>query len=175
MVERAANNNMFLYVKINQVQLLVSFKGEKDKNIMDLREFQLTIPVLEYHNNTWTWQDFANKFKSEVKNILLRQILKEKIFRNKKSHNAAASTSNDADGSFCDVTPRHGSMIGRANEEQELSKKVLLMGANYNQHKRNMTSSPPRGSTENLAGNSSRRTSKKLSSQLKNLLKRKKK
>ena len=117
------------------------------------------------------------------------KILKEKIFRNKKSHNqTAAATSNDADGSFCDVTPRHGSMtsltslddasmMGRdvINEEQELSKKVLLMGANYNQRK--MTSSPPsrsRGSTENLAGNSSRRASKKLSSQLKNLLKRKK-
>ena len=41
---------------------------------MDLRDFQLTIPVLEYHNNTWTWQDFANKFKSEVKNILLQQV-----------------------------------------------------------------------------------------------------
>eukprot|EP00058_Branchiostoma_floridae_P006376 XP_002591864.1 hypothetical protein BRAFLDRAFT_89377 [Branchiostoma floridae] len=84
MKERAARNNTFLYIKIPQVPLCVSYKGQKDKNIEDVHNFTLLVPMLEYHNLTLTWLDFLMILKKEYKNALLSQAIKEK-FRLKSS------------------------------------------------------------------------------------------
>ncbi|XP_060704384.1 bridge-like lipid transfer protein family member 2 isoform X2 [Hemiscyllium ocellatum] len=77
MKERAAMNNSFIYVKIPQVPLCVSYKGEK--NIEDWKDFNLVLPCLEYHNNTWTWLDFAMAVKRDSRKALLAQVIKEKL------------------------------------------------------------------------------------------------
>nr|XP_039267582.1 protein KIAA0100-like isoform X1 [Styela clava] len=79
MKERAAKNNTFLYIKIPQFPIRVSYKGEKEKNIEDVRDFNLTIPMFVYHNMTWTWHDLAMAIKRDCKRTLLSQVIKEKF------------------------------------------------------------------------------------------------
>uniref|UniRef100_A0A5F9DT06 Bridge-like lipid transfer protein family member 2 n=1 Tax=Oryctolagus cuniculus TaxID=9986 RepID=A0A5F9DT06_RABIT len=73
MKERAAMNNSFIYIKIPQVPLCVSYKGEK--NSVDWGDLNLVLPCLEYHNNTWTWLDFAMAVKRDSRKALVAQIL----------------------------------------------------------------------------------------------------
>ncbi|XP_073472876.1 bridge-like lipid transfer protein family member 2 isoform X2 [Aquarana catesbeiana] len=77
MKERAAMNNSFIYVKIPQVPLCVSYKGEK--NSVDWGDLNLVLPCLEYHNNTWTWLDFAMAVKRDSRKALVAQVIKEKL------------------------------------------------------------------------------------------------
>ncbi|XP_077150469.1 bridge-like lipid transfer protein family member 2 isoform X1 [Ranitomeya variabilis] len=77
MKERAAMNNSFIYIKIPQVPLCVSYKGEK--NSVDWGDLTLVLPCLEYHNNTWTWLDFAMAVKRDSRKALVAQVIKEKL------------------------------------------------------------------------------------------------
>ncbi|XP_068571688.1 bridge-like lipid transfer protein family member 2 isoform X3 [Cebidichthys violaceus] len=77
MKERAAMNNSFIYVKIPQVPLCVSYKGEKSS--VDWKDLNLVLPCLEYHNNTWTWLDFAMAVKRDSRKALVAQMIKEKL------------------------------------------------------------------------------------------------
>ncbi|XP_072557305.1 bridge-like lipid transfer protein family member 2 isoform X2 [Paramormyrops kingsleyae] len=77
MKERAAMNNSFIYIKIPQVPLCVSYKGEKSS--VDWKDLNLVLPCLEYHNNTWTWLDFAMAVKRDSRKALLAQVIKEKL------------------------------------------------------------------------------------------------
>ncbi|XP_060562860.1 LOW QUALITY PROTEIN: protein hobbit-like [Ruditapes philippinarum] len=78
MKERAANNNTFLYIKIPEVSLRVSYKGEKEKNIEDVHDFSLILPTLEYHNCIWTWFDLLMAMKNDSKRVLISQAPQEK-------------------------------------------------------------------------------------------------
>ncbi|XP_034062904.1 protein KIAA0100-like isoform X3 [Gymnodraco acuticeps] len=77
MKERAAMNNSFIYIKIPQVPLCVSYKGEKSS--VDWKDLNLVLPCLEYHNNTWTWLDFAMAVKRDSRKALVAQMIKEKL------------------------------------------------------------------------------------------------
>nr|XP_020476368.1 protein KIAA0100 homolog isoform X3 [Monopterus albus] len=77
MKERAAMNNSFIYIKIPQVPLCVSYKGEKSS--VDWKDLNLVLPCLEYHNNTWTWLDFAMAVKRDSRKALVAQVIKEKL------------------------------------------------------------------------------------------------
>ncbi|KAK6192150.1 hypothetical protein SNE40_003678 [Patella caerulea] len=79
MKARAANNNTFLYIKIPEVLLRVSYKGEKDKNIEDVHDFSFVLPTLEQHNRIWTWFDLLMAMKNHSKRILLSQAIKQKL------------------------------------------------------------------------------------------------
>ncbi|CAB1348981.1 unnamed protein product [Coregonus sp. 'balchen'] len=61
MKERAAMNNSFIYIKIPQ--------GEKSS--VDWKDLNLVLPCLEYHNNTWTWLDFAMAVKRDSRKALV--------------------------------------------------------------------------------------------------------
>ncbi|NXF21583.1 K0100 protein, partial [Rhodinocichla rosea] len=74
---RAAMNNSFIYIKIPQVPLCVSYKGEK--NSVDWGDRGGVLPCLEYHNNTWTWLDFAMAVKRDSRKALGGQVIKEKL------------------------------------------------------------------------------------------------
>uniref|UniRef100_H2Z401 FMP27/BLTP2/Hobbit GFWDK motif-containing RBG unit domain-containing protein n=1 Tax=Ciona savignyi TaxID=51511 RepID=H2Z401_CIOSA len=103
---RAAKNNTFLYIKITQVPLCVSYKGEKDKNIEDVRDFNVNIPMLEYHSMTWTWHDFAMAVKRDCKKQLVSQLIKEKLHisgRGHQHHAAAAETTNTESSSTAEM------------------------------------------------------------------------
>lgn len=65
---------MFVYIKIPELKVRLSYKGMKDKNLSDVTNFRLVVPSLEYHNVTWTWLDFMNGLKEHCKSALLPQV-----------------------------------------------------------------------------------------------------
>ncbi|CAD5207695.1 unnamed protein product [Bursaphelenchus okinawaensis] len=81
MKERADKNNMFVYIIIPPVPFIVSYKGNKEKNIEDIDRFNLTFPLCEYHNKNWTWLDLSLAIKKSYRNILVQQFMKQKILR----------------------------------------------------------------------------------------------
>lgn len=87
MKERAEKNKLFIYIKIPEVPVRVSYKGNKEKNIEDISNFSLVIPTLEYHNVTWTWLDLLLAMKSDSRRVIVSQAIKQKlqINRNKQS------------------------------------------------------------------------------------------
>ncbi|RZC33587.1 UPF0378 protein -like [Asbolus verrucosus] len=79
MKERAEKNKLFVYIKIPEVPVKVSYKGNKEKNLEDLRDVSLVIPTLEYHNMTWTWLDFLMAIRNDSKRVILSQAIKQKL------------------------------------------------------------------------------------------------
>jgi hypothetical protein len=75
MKERSEKNNMFIYIIIPAVPFLVSYKGNKEKNLEDVDRFNLTFPVCEYHDKNWTWLDLALAIKQRCKRVLLQVLL----------------------------------------------------------------------------------------------------
>lgn len=41
---------------------------------MDVHDFSLLIPTLEYHNRTWTWHDLLMAMKKDCVNVLVSQV-----------------------------------------------------------------------------------------------------
>lgn len=74
MRERAKQNKLFIYIKIPQVPVRLSYKGNKEKNIEDITNVSLTVPNLEYHNVTWTWLDLLLAMKNDSRKVLLSQV-----------------------------------------------------------------------------------------------------
>ena len=74
MKERAEKNKLFIYIKIPEVPVRVSYKGNKEKNLEDITDFSLVIPTLEYHNVTWTWLDLLLAMKSDSRRVILSQV-----------------------------------------------------------------------------------------------------
>ncbi|XP_053222317.1 bridge-like lipid transfer protein family member 2 isoform X1 [Podarcis raffonei] len=114
MKERAAMNNSFIYIKIPQVPLCVSYKGEK--NSVDWGELNLVLPCLEYHNNTWTWLDFAMAVKRDSRKALVAQVIKEKL------RLKPATGGNDSRGK------QEGKLEGHVQQQEEDEKARLLIG-----------------------------------------------
>uniref|UniRef100_A0A182TBJ2 Apt1 domain-containing protein n=1 Tax=Anopheles maculatus TaxID=74869 RepID=A0A182TBJ2_9DIPT len=79
MKERAEKNKLFIYIKIPEVPVKVSYKGNKEKNFEDITDLALLIPTLEYHNVTWTWLDLLLAMKSDSRRVLLSQAIKQKL------------------------------------------------------------------------------------------------
>ncbi|XP_050097099.1 protein KIAA0100 isoform X3 [Anopheles aquasalis] len=79
MKERAEKNKLFIYIKIPEVPVRVSYKGNKEKNFEDITDLSLLIPTLEYHNVTWTWLDLLLAMKSDSRRVLLSQAIKQKL------------------------------------------------------------------------------------------------
>lgn len=75
MKERAEKNKLFIYIKIPEVPVRVSYKGNKQKNFRDITDFSLVIPTLEYHNVTWTWLDLLLAMKSDSRRVILSQVI----------------------------------------------------------------------------------------------------
>lgn len=65
--ERAEKNKLFIYIKIPEVGVRVSYKGSKEKNLEDVRDLPLVLPTLEYHNVTWTWLDLLLATKNDTR------------------------------------------------------------------------------------------------------------
>lgn len=72
--ERAEKNQTFLYIKIPEVPLRLSYKGEKEKNLEDLNECSLVLPTIELHNRTCTWLDLLMVIKNDARKVLLSQV-----------------------------------------------------------------------------------------------------
>ncbi|XP_048751983.2 protein hobbit-like isoform X2 [Ostrea edulis] len=107
MKERASNNNTFVYVKIPEVSLRVSYKGEKEKNIADIHDFSIVLPTMEYHNQIWTWFDLLMAIRGDTKRVILSQAIKQKLH----------------------MKSRVGEESPLTDVEQEEDKKKMLLGA----------------------------------------------
>lgn len=84
MKERAEKNKLFVYIKIPEVPIRLSYKGSKEKNLEDLRDISLVIPTLEYHNMTWTWLDLLMAIRNDSKSIsVVSQAIKQKLIKRK--------------------------------------------------------------------------------------------
>ncbi|ERL90639.1 hypothetical protein D910_07986 [Dendroctonus ponderosae] len=79
MKERAEKNKLFVFTKIPEVPVKVSYKGNKEKNLEDLRDVSIVIPTLEYHNMTWTWLDLLIAIRNDTKKVILSQAIKQKL------------------------------------------------------------------------------------------------
>ncbi|KAG5672537.1 hypothetical protein PVAND_002659 [Polypedilum vanderplanki] len=79
MRERAKQNKLFSYIKIPQVSVRLSYKGNKEKNLEDITNVCLTVPNLEYHNVTWTWLDLWLAMKNDSRKVLLSQVISQKL------------------------------------------------------------------------------------------------
>ncbi|KPJ19107.1 UPF0378 protein KIAA0100 [Papilio machaon] len=79
MKERAEKNKLFIYIKIPEVGVRVSYKGSKEKNLEDVRDLPLVLPTLEYHNVTWTWLDHLLATKNDTRRVILSQAIRQKL------------------------------------------------------------------------------------------------
>jgi len=48
--------------------------AQGEKNSVDGGDLNLVLPCLEYHNNTWTWLDFAMAVKRDSRKALVAQV-----------------------------------------------------------------------------------------------------
>ncbi|KAI8840693.1 golgi-body localization protein domain-containing protein [Chytriomyces cf. hyalinus JEL632] len=83
MQQRAAENRSFVYIKVPTLQLCLSYKGLKDKNIEDLNMFTFLLPTMEYRNKTWGWQDVFDALKKDAIKAVLHNsgnLVREKLF-----------------------------------------------------------------------------------------------
>ncbi|KAL5106524.1 hypothetical protein TcWFU_000549 [Taenia crassiceps] len=98
MRERARRNHVFLYIKIPGFPIRLSYKGDKQKNLADVTNFELNIPMLEYHNRLWTWLDFVLEVKMRIRRQLIKEVIKQKL-RPRRAlswHTGHSSSSNRA-------------------------------------------------------------------------------
>ena len=79
MRERAQKNQTFVYIKIPEVPITVSYKGGKANHISAIDNFTLILPTIEYHNQTWTWLDVLMSIKNESQKRLPPQAVKQKL------------------------------------------------------------------------------------------------
>lgn len=49
-------------------------QGDKQKNLADVTNFELNIPMLEYHNRLWTWLDFVLEVKMRIRRQLIKEV-----------------------------------------------------------------------------------------------------
>ncbi|XP_036392090.1 protein KIAA0100-like [Megalops cyprinoides] len=127
MKERAAMNNSFIYIKIPQVPLCVSYKGEKSS--VDWKDLNLVLPCLEYHNNTWTWLDFAMAVKRDSRKALVAQMIKEKL--RLKPASGSESRGKAADGKDSSLQQQEEDekarlLIGLSTADKSSSKKSIF-------------------------------------------------
>lgn len=71
MMSRAANYMTLAHVKVHDVVLCLSYKGKSEHNLEDLHDFVFRLPVLEYHNKTWSNLDLALRLKKDVIKALI--------------------------------------------------------------------------------------------------------
>ncbi|KAI9334430.1 golgi-body localization protein domain-containing protein [Obelidium mucronatum] len=84
MQTRAAENRSFVYIKVPTLQLCLSYKGAKEKNIEDLNMFTFLMPTMEYRNKTWAWQDFFSALKKDAIKAVIHNsgaLVQQKLFQ----------------------------------------------------------------------------------------------
>ncbi len=155
MRERAKLNKLFIYIKIPAVPICLSFKGDgrsskgnsgglstssasssskgsRSSKILDVENFVLQVPMLEYHNVTWTWLDFLLAVKSHTKDSLLSQAIKKKLTlsvltrRGSRRRAGSSSASGGADGAS--GANGGGGAGGIPTSKTEKEKSKLLLG-----------------------------------------------
>ena len=118
MRERAQKNQTFVYIKIPEVPIRISYKGNKGKNLEDLHNVSITLPTIEYHNRTWTWLDLFMALKNDSKRVLLSQALKHKFHISTKSKSITTESEQN----------KASAQSTQPQEEEDEDKARLLLG-----------------------------------------------
>jgi Golgi-body localisation protein domain len=63
MQTRAQECRSFIYIKVPGIDICLSYRGSKEKSLVDLSMVTFHLPTLEYRNKTWTWYDFLQSMK----------------------------------------------------------------------------------------------------------------
>lgn len=71
MMKRASNYMAIVDIRFAPTVLCVSHKGQGSRNILDIHEFVLNVPVIEYQNKTWSHMDLVLHLKKDITKILL--------------------------------------------------------------------------------------------------------
>lgn len=123
MRQRASKNQNFVYIKIPEVPIRVSYKGKGDKNfeVLNIHDFTFILPTIEYHNQNWTWLDVSMAIKSEFKRRLLPQAFKQKL---KPSFFSSSSSGLKQ----CDSEEATTKDVREIEKEEEEQKARLLLG-----------------------------------------------
>ncbi|KAI8337476.1 golgi-body localization protein domain-containing protein [Chlamydoabsidia padenii] len=105
MKKRASGNRTFILVKIPGTKHCLTYKGPKEKNIEDLREFAFQQPYLEYRNKTWSWFELLSNIKRDFMRAALvhnsRALLKEKLtIRRHPRNDTLTSSGSIAESNF---------------------------------------------------------------------------
>lgn len=90
MMNRASSYFSIVKVRLHSTTACISFKGEGAKTVLDLHEFVLTIPEIQYENKTWTNMEAVLHIKKDLTRILLRHsgsLLGNKFKRHHRQHN----------------------------------------------------------------------------------------
>ncbi|RXG71387.1 hypothetical protein Avbf_04461 [Armadillidium vulgare] len=73
-LKKAEQNKHFVFIKIPELPVNLSYKGKKEKNIEDVHNYRLVVPTLEFHSVTWTWLDLLLAIKMGSKSALVSQV-----------------------------------------------------------------------------------------------------
>ncbi|ORY92172.1 golgi-body localization protein domain-domain-containing protein [Syncephalastrum racemosum] len=83
MKKRASTNRAFILVKIPGAKHCLSYRGPKNKNFEDLRQFVFQQPNLQYRNQTWSWYELMSNIKKDFMRAAVLNnstaLLKEKL------------------------------------------------------------------------------------------------
>lgn len=71
MMNRASNYMAIVDIRIASTTLCVSHKGQGARNILDIHEFVLNLPEINYQNKTWSNMDLVLHLKKDITKILL--------------------------------------------------------------------------------------------------------
>ena len=128
---RAQQNKLFVYIKIPEVPICVSYKGEKDKKqILDVANFRLQVPTIEYHNMTWTWLDLLLAVKGQIKDSLLSQAIKQKLsLKHRVSGPSVGLVSSSSAEKNSSNSDSHSTNTSVSADDEEKAK--LLLGARH--------------------------------------------
>lgn len=74
MKTRARWNVSLSFVKIEEIEPLVSYKGSKDKNLSDFEDFPLKFRPLVYMQRNCPWRDLVESIRADIRSELLSQV-----------------------------------------------------------------------------------------------------
>ena len=77
--ERALQIKTFLYIKITPVPLLISYHGKQGGIPIDIDNFKVSIPTLEYHSHNWTWKDLFMAIKRDCKQAIVPKVVMDLV------------------------------------------------------------------------------------------------
>lgn len=85
----------------------------------------LQVPTIEYHNMTWTWLDLLLAVKSQIKDSLLSQAIKQKLSLRHRVDVRAASIGGSSSTSSTSTN------AGSSNNDDDKVKAEILFGTRH--------------------------------------------
>lgn len=164
MMSRAANYMTLAHVKVHDVVLCLSYKGKGEHNLEDLHDFVFRLPVLEYHNKTWSNLDLALRLKKDVIKALISHT--PAILGNKFSYHRPAKQKRQRERDLASssmVLQKPDNLTDPKPSPRESSKSHSLVSFDSNSEYNYYSESPSRRSYQSSASPLAGTTSKEPS------------